>query len=84
MLRSHFQSIVSVYCLYDDCLTNSTIQRGICEGVGNSKEVQGCVRPQNIVRNKVINVTDFGGVNVGDCAERCRELEGEGFALTRC
>ena len=56
---------------------------GLCEGVGNTSQVQGCVRPDTILREEVINVTDFTGATAGDCTQRCRELEGEGFALTR-
>ena len=76
--------LLSVYCLYDDCPTDSASHQGLCEDVGNSAEVQGCVRPDVILREEVINVTDFTGRSAGDCTQRCRELEGEGFALTRC
>ena len=51
--------------------------------MGDTAEVQGCVWPDVILREEVINVTDFTGARAGDCTQRCRELEGEGFALTR-
>ena len=72
-----------MYCLYDECPTDSASHRGLCEGVGDTAEVQGCVWPDVILREQVINVTDFTGARAGDCTQRCRELEGEGFALTR-
>ena len=72
-----------MYCLYDDCPTDPGSGPGLCEGVDTSTEVRGCVRPDSILRDEVINVTDFTGASVGDCTRRCRELEGEGFGLTR-
>ena len=75
--------LCSVYCLYDDCPTDPGSGPGLCEGVGTSTEVRGCVRPDTILRDEVINVTDFTGASAGDCTRRCRELEGEGFGLTR-
>lgn len=76
------KGFLSVYCLYDECPTDSASHRGLCEGVGNTAEVQGCVWPDVILREEVINVTDFTGARAGDCTQRCIELEGEGFALT--
>ncbi len=75
--------LCSVYCLYDDCPTAPGSGPGLCEGDGTSDQVRGCVRPGDLIRDEVINVTDFTGASAEDCTQRCRELEGEGFALTR-
>ena len=72
-----------MYCLYDNCNTNHTQRHGLCVDIKNSTEVQGCVRDNDVVWDKVKNVTDFVGHDTENCTNTCKNMERDGIAITR-
>jgi len=76
------KDFLSVYCFYDNCHSSHTQSHGLCVDIKNSTEVQGCVRDSDVVWDKVKKVTDFAGHDTNNCTTTCKNMEGDGVAIT--
>ena len=70
----------SAYCLGNDC--RSLHPSGICHN-SQPHQAQGCVLQDNVNWDQVVNIRNYTGTSREDCVWMCKDLEGEGVALSR-
>ena len=70
----------SAYCLGRDC--TSTLPADICYN-SQPHQAQGCVLQDSVNWDQVVNIRNFTGDSREDCVWMCKDLKGDGVALTR-